>query len=93
MDNLDFAKLFGRGKDQILVVIEQNDETDDADAHRVKISYNTHHPDLAICSYSIEFGSEAAARKSFDAIDEKAASKATAAMRKQVHEMLGSRRK
>ena len=47
----EFAKLYGSGEDQILVMIQRGEDGDP----EVRVFFNTGHPDLGTCSTALGF--------------------------------------
>ena len=47
----EFAKLYGSGEDQILIMIQRGEDS----APEVRVFFNTGHPDLGTCSTALRF--------------------------------------
>ncbi len=89
----EFAKLFGTGKNQVLVMLKEDDDDDaEAGARMIEVTYDPHHEDLVLCNYSMRgYKSEADARLVFDALDEAKVMGYVHLVRIHIHEMLSGK--
>lgn len=89
----EFAKLFGTGKNQVLIMLKEDDDDDaKAGAHMIEVTYDPHHDDLALCNISLRgYKSKSDARIVFEAYDELKAMESVRLVRIQIHEMLSGK--